>query len=400
MPPILSPTLSRTRVAQAVPLWLTLLLALTCGLIGANVYYTQPLVGPISADLGMSPHVAGFIVTMGQLGYCAGLMLVVPLGDLIENRRLVISLIGIGAVGLVTAGLATHSAMFLSAAAFVGLGAVAVQVLIPYTAHLAPEAVRGQVVGNVMSGLMLGIMLSRPVAGFITNAFSWHAVFFTSAVLMVGLAIVLRAVLPARQPEPGVSYLSLLYSMGGLTRRTPLLRRRAAYQVGLFAAYNVFWTTVPLLLAQRFHFSQSGIAVFALAGVAGTFAAPIAGRIADRGWSRPATLGAMLAVAACFALALLNQGDTRWSLGLLVVAANLLDFGVTANLVLGQRAIFTLGAAYRARLNALYMAMFFGIGGLGSALGGWAYAQGGWPMACWIGLALPMAATVYWGMEK
>jgi predicted MFS family arabinose efflux permease len=364
-------------------------------LIGANVYYAQPLIAPIAADLGLSAHASGLIMAVGQIGYGAGLLLVVPLGDLLENRRLVVGLIAFTAASLLLAALSRHAALFLPASLAIGLGAVAVQVLVPYAANLAPDAVRGRVVGNVMSGLMLGIMLARPAAGLITDLLSWHAVFFTSAVLMVALAVGLRAVLPARWPEGGVSYGSLLMSMAGLARHTPILRRRAAYQAGLFSAYSVFWTTVPLLLADRFQLSQSGIALFAIAGVAGTIAAPIAGRVADRGWSRPATLAALLVGASAFLIGLAGHSIT-----VLVIAANLLDFGVAANLVLGQRAIFSLGANMRSRLNALYMAMFFGAGGLGSAVGAWAYAQGGWTLSSWIGFGLPIAAALVWVSER
>jgi predicted MFS family arabinose efflux permease len=383
------------RRATDVPAWLVLLLAASCGLIGANVYYAQPLIAPIAADLGLSAHASGLIMAVGQIGYGAGLLLVVPLGDLLENRRLVVGLIAFTAASLLLAALSRHAALFLPASLAIGLGAVAVQVLVPYAANLAPDAVRGRVVGNVMSGLMLGIMLARPAAGLITDLLSWHAVFFTSAVLMVALAVGLRAVLPARWPEGGVSYGSLLMSMAGLARHTPILRRRAAYQAGLFSAYSVFWTTVPLLLADRFQLSQSGIALFAIAGVAGTIAAPIAGRVADRGWSRPATLAALLVGASAFLIGLAGHSIT-----VLVIAANLLDFGVAANLVLGQRAIFSLGANMRSRLNALYMAMFFGAGGLGSAVGAWAYAQGGWTLSSWIGFGLPIAAALVWVRER
>jgi predicted MFS family arabinose efflux permease len=390
--PLVNQAESRT---TDVPAWLVLLLAASCGLIGANVYYAQPLIAPIAADLGLSAHASGLIMAVGQIGYGAGLLLVVPLGDLLENRRLVVGLIAFTAASLLLAALSRHAALFLPASLAIGLGAVAVQVLVPYAANLAPDAVRGRVVGNVMSGLMLGIMLARPAAGLITDLLSWHAVFFTSAVLMVALAVGLRAVLPARWPEGGVSYGSLLMSMAGLARHTPILRRRAAYQAGLFSAYSVFWTTVPLLLADRFQLSQSGIALFAIAGVAGTIAAPIAGRVADRGWSRPATLAALLVGASAFLIGLAGHSIT-----VLVIAANLLDFGVAANLVLGQRAIFSLGANMRSRLNALYMAMFFGAGGLGSAVGAWAYAQGGWTLSSWIGFGLPIAAALVWVSER
>ncbi|RRD21378.1 MFS transporter [Brucellaceae bacterium VT-16-1752] len=168
----------------------------------------------------------------------------------------------------------------------------------------------------------------------------------------------------------------------------------------LFGAFSLFWTTTPLLLAgPAFHLSQGGIALFALAGVAGAIAAPIAGRIADRGWSRPATALAMLAVVGAFLMTHIASEGSMLALGLLVAAAILLDFGVAANMTLGQRAIFSLGAELRSRLNGLYMATFFVGGAVGSAAGGWAYAQGGWSLASWIGFAFPVAALAYFVTE-
>jgi predicted MFS family arabinose efflux permease len=383
-----------------IPAWLTLMLAAACGLIVANIYYAQPLTGPIAASLGMAPGAAGVIVTMAQVGYGLGLLLVVPLGDLLENRRLILGLIGISTVVLTGAGLCTQALPFLAAALLIGVGSVTVQILVPYAAHLAPEAMRGRVVGNVMSGLMLGIMLARPVASFVTDLLSWRAVFFMSAAIMVLVGGVLGWALPPRRPKPGMSYGSLLASMGWLARHTPVLRRRALYQASMFSAFSLFWTTTPLLLAgPDYRLSQSGIALFALAGVAGAIAAPIAGRVADKGWSRPATGLAMLAAAGSFLLARVGTPGSTLALGCLVASAILLDFGATTTLVLGQRAIFVLGAEVRSRLNGLYMATFFAGGALGSALGGWVFAIGGWRLAAWIGLALPLAGLAYWATE-
>ena len=379
----------------AVPAWLTLLLAASCGLIVANLYVAQPLVGPIGASLGLSPAARGLIPTMSQVGYGAGLLLIVPLADLVENRRLILCALGLAVPALAAAALSTHAAPFLAASLLIGLGSVAAQILVPYAAHMATDATRGRVVGNVMSGLMLGIMLARPVASFVTQASSWHAVFALLATAMVGLALVLRAALPPRRPEPGPGYGALLASMGRLALRTPVLQRRALYHACLFAAFSLFWTAVPLQLASAYHLSQDGIALFALVGVAGAVAAPLAGRAADRGWTRPATALAIAAVIAALLLGRLgDQGGSRLGLAALVVAAVVLDLGVTANNVLGQRAIYQLGGAARGRLNGLYMATFFAGGAAGSALGGWAYARGGWSLALWIGLVLPLPALV------
>ncbi|QND54301.1 MFS transporter [Phyllobacterium sp. 628] len=381
--------------------WLTLLLATACGLIAANLYYGQPLAGPISAELGMSPAAAGLIVTLTQIGYGLGLLLIVPLGDLFENRRLILTVILAAAAALLVAGLVTHPAPFLAAALFIGLGSVAVQILVPYAAHMAPEHARGQVVGNVISGLMLGIMLARPVSSLIAQVSSWHVVFFLSAAVMIALMVVLALTLPKRVPVTKLTYGDLLSSMGRLAVSTPILQRRALYQACMFGAFSVFWTTTPLLLAgPEFGLSQAGIALFALAGVAGAIAAPIAGRMADRGLTRPATAFAMLLVAASFLMTHLAPHGSALALGLLTAAAILLDFGVTTNLVLGQRAIFSLGSEYRSRLNGLYMATFFTGGAIGSAVGGWAFAHGGWWLTSWLGFALPALGLLYFITEK
>lgn len=384
-----------------IPSRIILLLATACGILAANIYYAQPLVGMISTEIGLPLEAAGLIVTMTQIGYGLGLLFIVPLSDLIENRRLVVSIMVVGIIALGSAGIAENAALFLAASLFIGLGSVAVQVLVPYAAHLAPEAIRGLVVGKVMSGLLLGIMLARPVASFITSLWGWRAIFFLSGLLVSVLALTLLLALPKRQPSSVKGYGSLLLSLWTLLINTPILRRRAAYHAGLFGAFSLFWTAVPLYLAgPAFHLSQRGIALFALAGVAGAVAAPIAGRLADRGLGRIATLGAMLAVAAAFLLTHIGQAGSTFSLVMLVLAAVLLDLGVSANLVLGQREIFLLGAEIRGRLNGLYLALFFGGGAIGSALGGWAYAEGSWLLCTWIGIAFPLLVLLYFASER
>lgn len=380
---------------------LTFLLATACGLIAANLYYGQPLAGIIGAELGLSAGATGLIVTLTQIGYGVGLLFVVPLGDLVENRKLVVSSVSMAVLSLAAAAFAPHAAPFLIAAFLVGVSSVAVQVIVPYAAHMAPHAIRGRVVGNVMSGLMAGIMLARPVSSLLSEVVSWRGVFLTSAAVMALLAVVLFRLLPIRMPEARLSYGALMASMGRLALHTPILRRRAIYHAFLFAAFSLFWTTTPIYLSgPHFNLSQGEIALFALAGAAGTVAAPIAGRMADRGWTRVATLFALVSVALSFAVTHLAPEGSHPALAILVVAAIVLDFGVTTNLVLGQRAIFTLGAEFRSRLNGIYMATFFMGGAIGSAVGGWAYAVGEWQAASWIGFALPMAALLYFLTEK
>ncbi len=386
---------------QKVPQSLIMLIAAACGLIVANIYYAQPLAGPISQSLGLSTQSAGLIVTMTQIGYGLGLLLIVPMGDLFENRKLIVSVIVLCALALLAAAISPNAAVFLPAMLAIGFLAVSVQILVPLAAHMATDATRGRVVGNVMSGLMMGIMLARPVASFVTQLFSWHVVFYGSAVAMILLAALLRRALPRRMPESQLRYGSLLSSMIHLLLHTPVLQRRSLYHAFMFGAYSLFWTTTPLLLAgPEFHMSQGGIALFALAGVAGAISAPIAGRIADRGFTRGATALAMLLAIGSFLMTFIGAHGSILRLAMLVSSAILLDFGVIANLVLGQRAIYNLGAEFRSRLNGLYMAIFFAGGAVGSALGAWAFAHGGWSLTTWLGAAFPAAALLYFVTEK
>jgi len=394
-------SIANQKVEKPISTWVILILATACGIIAANLYYAQPLVGLISSAIGLSSGAAGFIVTLTQIGYGIGLLFIVPLGDILENRKLVVASLFLTTAALAIAAMGKSSALFLTASLFIGLGSVAAQVLVPYAAHLSPDATRGRNVGNVMSGLLLGIMLARPVSSIVAEFMGWRAIFFLSAGLIFVLALVLAKLLPVRQPLTTTKYPALLVSMLDLLRTTPILRRRAIYHACVFGTFSLFWTTVPLFLTSPiFHFSQKGVALFALVGVFGAVAAPVAGRLADRGWIRPATGFALALVIISAFLPLMIQTGSTFSLVTLVVAAILLDMGVSANLVLGQRAIFSLGAEIRSRLNGLYMAIFFIGGAVGSAIGGWAYVIGGWKVAMLIGIALPAMAMIYYATEK
>jgi predicted MFS family arabinose efflux permease len=380
--------------------WLVFLLASACGLIVANLYYSQPLVGPISQDTGISTGLSGLIVTMTQLGYAAGLLFLVPLSDLLENRRLAVTTLIVAILGLVAAPLATNFYMFYASAILIGVGSVAAQILVPLSAHLAPANERGKIVGNVMSGLLLGIMFARPTASLITGFFGWKAVFFLSAAIMGILLILLSFLLPKRNPEPNDSYPAIVRSLWYLFRKTPVLRRRALYQAALFGSFSLFWTVVPLYLSQHFQLTQKEIAIFGFAGVAGAVAAPIAGRMADRGWTKKLTGAAFVIAAFSFALTHVLQSNLTVSLFLFCIAAILLDMSVSGNLILGQQAIYGLGDEIRGRVNGLFMAVFFVGGAAGSALGGWSYAHGNWEAASMIGFILPVFAFVYFLTEK
>jgi predicted MFS family arabinose efflux permease len=345
----------------------------------ANLYYAQPLIALIAPSLRLGDGFGGLIVTLTQLGYACGLLLIVPLADLVENRRLILITLGFTAAALVALAIAPSAALFLIAAAVVGCFSAGAQVIVPLAAALTHEATRGRTIGAVMSGLLAGIMLARPAASLVASVAGWRAVFWLSAVLMLAIAAWLAKALPRRAPPRGAGYGQILASMIHILREEPRLRRRAVYQGLAFAVFNIFWTAAPLVLARTFAFDQKAIALFALAGAGGALAAPLAGRLGDRGHVRAGTAVALLTLTAS-ALAS-GWAAAIGSVALLVVFAIALDAAVQVNQVLGQRVIYSLRGEARGRINALYMTIVFLLGAGGSAIATLAYHAGGWLMA-------------------
>lgn len=374
------------------------IVAIATGAFVANLYYAQPLIAAIGPEIGVSPDFAGVIVSTTQIGYGVGLFFLVSLADLVENKRLVLTTVLLTTLGLI--GIVfSHAAPPLLLACFViGIASTGAQVLIPFMAHLAPDERRGRVVGKVMAGLLTGIMLARPAALFIAADFGWRAVFIASAGLMVVIGLLLWRMMPRYRPHGGLHYGQILASMAGLLRDTPTLRWRAAYQALMFAAFNMLWTAAPLMLAERFGLGERGIGLFALAGAGGALAAPLAGHMADRGHSRLATAGAMLALGLCFL-------GSDWAVAATVMAALvvlvvLIDSAVQINQVVSQRAIFSVPAALRGRANALYMTFTFMGGAIGSVLGTVTYHAGGWNLTALSGAAIGLVMLVLFACEQ
>jgi predicted MFS family arabinose efflux permease len=336
------------------------------------------------------------LITATQLGYAAGMLLLVPLGDRVETRRLVSALLGVTTMALLLAGTAPSFPVLVAGALVSGATSVVAQILVPFAAGLAPERHRGRIVGRVVSGLLAGVLLSRTLGSLLAEAAGWRAVYLTSAVLMAGLALTLRAALPRHPSSTGLGYGALLRSTATLARRHPVLRRRALYQAAMFGAFSAFWTTVSYLLsAPPLGYTQLGIGLFALVGTGGAAIAPLAGRWADRGLVRPLTAVAFLAAAAAFGLA----GFGRHHVVLLAVAAVVIDMAVQASFLFGQHTIYRLDPAARARLNSAYLATFFVGGALGSQLGSLAYHAGGWTALTACGATLPVLALLGWLTE-
>ena len=374
----------------------TFALAAACGLAVANVYYAQPLLGAIADSFGISQGRAAVVVTLTQFGYALGMVVLLPLGDLLENRNLTsLTLLGT-ALALAAAAAAPNFAVFLAASVLVGLTSVVAQILVPLAAHLAPAEQRGAFVGRVMSGLLLGILLARTVSSLVASAFGWRAIFALSAVLMVATSVVLRRVLPRRRPDHTDGYRALMASVLTLVAQEPVLRRRTLSQALMFGSFSAFWTSAAYELSARYGLSQVGIGVFALVGAGGAAAAPLTGWLGDRGFGRVGR-GAMTFLGV---MAMALAAGAGGHLVLLAAAGLLLDMAVQGNQVLNQRDIYALRADARARLNTVYMSVMFTGGAIASAVSGMLYESHGWTPVAVFGAALAAVAFAQWAAEQ
>ncbi|MDT4922740.1 MAG: hypothetical protein QOG01_453 [Pseudonocardiales bacterium] len=374
----------------------TLVLAVACGLTVANLYYAQPLLDLIARSFHVGQGTATIVVTMTQIGYALGLLFLLPVGDLLENRVLVTRTLVATALALAAAGAAPNFGLFLALSVLVGVTSVVAQILIPLAAHLAPAGEEGRFVGRVMSGLLLGILLARTVASLVADFAGWRTIFFISAGLMAALGVVLHRMLPARKPTHRAGYRSLLASVVVLARAEPVLRRLALCQAAMFGAFSAFWTAIAYELIGQHGFSQGQIGIFALVGAAGAAAAPLGGWLADRGHGRVARAGALALGAASMLLA--GLGDR--SVVLLALAGVLLDLAVQCHQVMSQQVIYALRPEARARINTVYMSTVFIGGAISSAAAGVLHDAYGWTGVTIYAAVLPMLGLVLWATGR
>jgi predicted MFS family arabinose efflux permease len=386
-------TRSRAVYAARMSKTLVFLMAAGSGLTVANIYYAQPLLETIRQSFGMSVASAGLIITASQLGFALGLAFLVPLGDLMERRVLVVSMTAGISVCLAGMALAPFSSILLAAALMIGALSVVAQILVAFAATLAGPAEGGQVVGTVMSGLLLGILLARTAAGYLAQLEGWRAVFGVASGLMVVLAAVFYRGLPAYRSNIGVSYWALMRSIVSLLMEEPVLRLRAFYGAIAFGSFSVLWTPLALLLSQPpYQYSSGTIGIFGLIGVAGVLAASLAGRMADMGWTRQMT--GITSVLLALSWLPLKLGDH--SVLMLVFGILALDLAVQGLHITNQSEIYSLRPDARSRITSAYMAGFFAGGVFGSALSSFAYAHSGWRGVCLVGAGFGMVATVLW----
>jgi predicted MFS family arabinose efflux permease len=377
--------------------------AVAVGLVAINLCAAQPLVGVIAPAIHLAPGAYGLISMMTLLGYSAGLILLVPLTDLTENRRLILGMFVSNVVALTLCAVAQQAWLFLLATFITGMTTSAIQMLVPLAASLTPPERRGRVVGNIMGGVMLGILLSRPIASVVAAHLGWRSVFAGSAGLIALVTVILLFRAPRHRPAAQLRYVNLVASMWTLLRDEPVLQRRALTAGLCFASFSFYWTVIALRLATApFQLSADGIALFAFAGCGGTIIAPIAGRLGDRGWTSGATvilhLGILLAIMLAWLVGAPGIASTfcaahpQLALAVMMVAAVILDIGVIGDQTLGRRAINMIRPEARGRLNGLFTGGFFIGGAVGSALAGLAWAWGGWQATSACGLATGLAA--------
>jgi len=379
------PTATKTGLSQS----LTLLMALATALAVANIYYNQPMLGIMEQDLG-SPGMTGMIPTVTQAGYAIGLFFLVPLGDLHDRRRLIVTQFLLLALALVFMALAPSAGIAMVASLAVGVCATVVQQILPFAASLADPASRGKTMGTVMAGLLCGILLSRTLAGFVATHWGWREMYGLSAPLAVCLAGLMAALLPRNTGRQTMSYGSALVSMLTLIRQESALRFSTAIQALLFASFSAFWTVLALHLQEaQFQLGADVAGLFGVIGAVGVIAAPIAGRLADR--HGPALVIAAGAVLSLLSWLVFGLWDSVTGM---VVGVIVLDFGVQSALVSNQHVVFALQPEARNRLNTVFVTGMFIGGACGSAGATLLFHRVGWSGVCGYGVALAFIALV------
>ena len=372
---------------------LVLLLATTCGTAAANLYYAQPLLHTLATTFGVSNGTAGLLITISQLGYVVGLVVLVPLGDLHERRGLISVTMLVTAAALVLSAVAPAFAVLGGALAVVGVTSVVAQIVVPMSSSLAGEHERGSVVGTVMSGLLVGILLARTVSGLIAAAFGWRAVYWFAAAAMVTLAATLRRALPRVPPTTDLSYGGLLRSVVALVREEPVLRQRMMVGALTFGCFSTLWTSLAFLLSgPPYNYGNAVIGLFGLVGVVGALAASGAGRLADRGHNARTTTATLLIMLVSWGV--LAVGKT--SVVALIAGIALLDLGVQGAHISNQSAIYALRPEARSRLTTAYMVAYFLGGAALSAISSALYGADGWGGICVLGAVTALVALVGW----
>ena len=382
-----------TKTTQGLSPSLILLMSIATGLAVASNYYAQPLLDTIARNFSLSASTAGFIVTAAQLGYAAGLLFLVPLGDMFERRMLIVSMTLLAAGGMLITASSQSLGMLILGTALTGLFSVVAQILVPLAATLATPDKRGKVVGTIMSGLLLGILLARTVAGLLANLGGWRTVFWVASVLMALMAVALWRGLPKMKSDTHLNYPQLLGSVFSLFIHDKLLRTRAMLGCLTFANFSILWTSMAFLLAAPpFNYSEGVIGLFGLAGAAGALGARPAGGLADKGKSHMTTSAGLVLLLLSWAA--IWYGHV--SVLALIVGILVLDLTVQGVHITNQTVIYRVKPDARNRLTAGYMTSYFIGGAAGSLISASAWQHAGWTGVCAIGAIVAAINLLVW----
>lgn len=382
-----------TKTTQGLSPALILLMSVATGLAVASNDYAQPLLDTIARAFDLSASSAGFIVTAAQLGYAAGLLFLVPLGDMFERRMLIVSMTLLAAGGMLITASSQSLTMMIIGTALTGLFSVVAQILVPLAATLASPEKRGKVVGIIMSGLLLGILLARTVAGLLASLGGWRTVYWVASVLMLIMALALWRGLPKVKQENHLNYPQLLASVFSLFTRDKLLRTRAILGCLTFANFSILWTSMAFLLAAPpFNYSEGVIGLFGLAGAAGALGARPAGGLADKGKSHMTTSAGLVLLLLSWAA--IWYGHV--SVLALIVGILVLDLTVQGVHITNQTVIYRVKPDARNRLTAGYMTSYFIGGAAGSLISASAWQHAGWTGVCAIGAIVAAINLLVW----
>jgi predicted MFS family arabinose efflux permease len=388
---------AKPQVNPALTKLLVLVMSVACGLTVANLYYIQPLLSDIAKTFHVNQMSIGFAATLTQIGYAVGMIFILPLGDIKEKRTLIVIMLLFSILSLMSMFFSKNIYVLILSSFAVGFTSIVPQLIIPLAAQLANPSQRGQTIGTIMSGLLIGILLSRTVSGLLGGYLGWRAVYLVAAIMMLTLMIILRKLIPLCNPVSDIKYTELLKSMFKLVKTESVLREASINGALMFAAFSAFWTALIFLLeSSHYNMGTEAAGLFGLVGISGALAAPLVGKIADKRGSRFAIGICIIVVIISYAFFFIF-GFKVWGLILGII---LLDLGVQSCNVSNQARVHSLNEETRNRLNAIYMVSFFLGGALGSFLGSYSYSHFGWYGVCAFGILTQFVALILHNTAK
>jgi predicted MFS family arabinose efflux permease len=371
--------------------WALPFLGVACAVGVGSIYYNQPLLLVMGKTFGRNARSMELVAVATQLGYAAGILCFVPLGDVAERRALMMRMYAGVSVALLLTALAAGLAWMIVASALVGLMAAVTHVVLPMAPDLVPQEERGKAIGTVMTGLLLGILLARTFAGWVARLDGWRSVYVVAALMNLAFVPIMYRAMPRMEPRAALTYRQAMRSLWTLFRTEPLLREAGILGALTFGSFNCFWTTLAYLLDSHYSMGPGVAGTFGMVGAAGALTAPFAGWLADRRGTRFVVTVAGAVLTASYLWLLVTEGwhiSTAWHMAALAVGVIVLDIGAQMMQVSNQTRIFGLGSEVRSRLNTVYMTMYFAGGAVGSALAGWAWWRWGWNGVCTLALVL------------